>query len=613
MFRLRNLSETFTAKKLMCILSATALLTTSISIAPSAAFAQERTERKLVRPEERFNIKRSDLIAKKEVSDLPLSPVEEDNRPDALTASTTALTRSINRPDIHGETSIQNFQGTQKELSNTHASASGFREFLEIWYPTNFHHQDTGVSSWLFHDYNNNGRNYDLWTNSVGTDLGIDSVRAAYHSSHGTLINNVFYTSLGANWDNTGWWAQSNLMALGGNHTSYGDERLRYMFWDTCNSVMISGGNDPYTTWGTRSKGIRFVFGYETISLDSPNYGKFFWEEWSKGKTFKSAFLDASWRINTGQSPALVAFGATSDEAFYRRDNERLLYADAVSNNWAAWSWYYARQAAAAPGLTAATADLPQAGALEIVHRGNSNKEVMEIAQAFGIGLPGENAILSRPAEIKMVRTNAATLTVEKNGNFELILDVKEDENNTEPAMSDEALIARAQEMVGELNFIDAGNLRAGMIRDLNENTGSENFTGQARVTEKTIIFDQTVNGTPFIDPEAGHLEITFGARTGQVKRVRNTLQKIVIPSPDNLTQSSLVMSREEAREVALGEFRKAASANTALSSSVEIVDGSEAVGYQIIDGKAVLVYRAHLKSSVVAGRPSQILVPLVK
>ncbi|MGH9839113.1 MAG: hypothetical protein ACREEM_10045, partial [Blastocatellia bacterium] len=378
----------------------------------------------------------------------------------------------------------------------------------------------------------------------------------------------------------------------------------------------ISGGNDPYTTWGTRSKGIRFVFGYETVSIDSPNYGKYFWEEWNKGKTFKYAFLDASWRISTGQAPALVAFGSNSADAVARRDNERLLYAGSVSNNWGAWSWYNARSASfttAAEALTTASR-LGTPGNVDVVSRGNSNDEVSEIAEAFGIQLPDESAIKARPTDIKMVRTDAADLVVEKNGNFELIFKNEGEEKATGDVLADDTLIARAQELAGQLSFLDGQTLRVGMIRDLNENTGAEGFQNEAQVTEKTIVLDQTVNDTPFIDPEAGHLEITFGARSGQLKRVRNTLKAITISKVEGQTASAQPMSLEEARQSAMAAFGQAADSNAAMVSSALVAAESEAVGYQMIDGQAVLVYRALISSSAAPGmRPFQAIIPLVK
>ncbi len=608
MFTTRNLSKKLSSTGMTLLLSASLIF----SAAP-AGFAQGPAGKRPAKSVPRLDIKRGELVAKTDDADLPVSPIEEDNTSGANTQLPGASTRSTNKPDIHGESSVENFMGTQKNLSNTHESANGFKAYLENWYPSNFHRKDAGVSSWLFQD--NSSYNYDLWT-SGGTDLGIDGVRTAFHSSHGGMSSNNYCTSLGSNWASTGWNACSNKMALGGNYYSYGDERLRYMFWDTCQSVKISGGNDPYTTWGTRSKGIRFVFGYETDSIDSPNYGKYFWEEWNKGKTFKYAFLDASWRISTGQAPSLVAFGLNSADAVARRDNERLLYAGSVSNNWAAWSWYNARSASfttAAEALTTASR-LGTPGNVDVVSRGNSNDEVSEIAEAFGIQLPDESAIKARPTEIKLVRTDAADLVVEKNGNFELTFKSEGEEKATGDVLADDALIARAQELAGQLSFINGQTLRVGMIRDLNENTGTEGIQGEAQVTEKTIVLDQTLNDTPFIDPEAGHLEITFGARSGQLKRVRNTLKAITISKVEGQTASAQTMSLDEARQSAMATFGQAVDGNAAMVSSAILAAESEAVGYQMIDGRAVLVYRALISSSAAPGmRPFQAIIPLVK
>ena len=90
------------------------------------------------------------------------------------------------------------------------------------------------------------------------------------------------------------------------------------------------------------------LFGYETVSYDNPNYGKYFWDEWRKGKSFSKAFLDASWRISHRQAPAVVACGATKNEAINRVFNERKLYWGAVSRNWWWWRWYYAASSATA-------------------------------------------------------------------------------------------------------------------------------------------------------------------------------------------------------------------------------------------------------------------------
>ena len=590
-----------------------ALLASSIISMPSAILAYEGSIRMPAKHDSLFGVTRSDMLARQDTDDLLDSPVEEDNVPGMKSLSP----RSTLRLDIHGETSVENFQGTQSNLAYTHESAGGFRQFLEKWYPANFHYMDGNVSSWLFHDAAGSNQNFDLYT-SQGIDYGIDAVRVLFHSSHGITTNNVFRTSLGANWNNTGWDATSTLMALGGNYNRFGNERLRYIFWDTCFSVMISGGNNPSTTWGAHAKGIRFVFGYATTSLDSANYGKFFWEEWSKGKTFKTAFFDASKRVSTNQTPALIAFGATSSEASSRRDTERMLAAEPVSNAWGAWAWASARSLRAS--LPKALATMSPVDQVEVASRSNSDEEVTEIATAFGIDVPDARTIMSRPANIKVVRTKAMTLAVEESGHFELFRNIPEEaaatteeEADTEAKMSDTLLVRRAQRRAALWSFLPGQALRVGMIRAVHENTGTSNYQGQARITEKTVILDQTINGTPFIDPEAGHLEITFNARSGQVTRVRNTL-KVLQPVSTRARAGVQMLTLEEARQAALGTFQQATGSHLKSTAPAEILTDSEDVGYQMIDGKAVLVYRAHVKSAVQPGmRPFQAIIPLVK
>ena len=525
--------------------------------------------------------------------------------------------------DMVGTTSVENFQGTQANLSSTHESADGFRNYFTTWYTPNFARRDSAVSVWQFHDFAS--YNYDLWT-SGGTDLGVDGVRVMFHSGHGGMSSpNNFFAPMGANWSNKGWNAMSGNMALGGNYNSYGDERLRYLFWDTCNSVMVSGGNSPYSTWGVRSKGIRMVFGYETVSIDNPNYGKFFWEEWNKGKSLSTAFLDASWRVNTGQSPAVVAFGANQTEATDRLYNERYLYAGAAANNWGQWRWYAARSvasfsaaitnAAEADGDSAASQQplaIPsQARTRQVAERSNSNSEVLELSQSLGINLDDTGLIQERPMGIRAVKTEHATLLVEQNGNFELLMESSDIPAVGNDEVSDEELISRATNLAGQLSVLNGQKYRVGMIRDTKESGGFEGFTDTTRTVEKTVILDQVIDGVPFIDPEAGHLEVTFDARNGKATRVRSSLRRITSAAATT-TESTVETSLEQLRQAARQRF--AGSTRLEAAQSLEVVPESEAIGYQMIDGQAVPVYRALIKdTNFTLGRPQMAIIPLGK
>ncbi len=528
--------------------------------------------------------------------------------------------------DMVGTTSVENFQGTQTNLSSTHESAAGFRNYLTTWYTPNFARQDSAVSVWQFHDFAS--YNYDLW-NSGGTDYGVDSVRVMFHSGHGGMSSpNNFFAPMGANWAGNGWNAMSGNMALGGNYNSFGDERLRYMFWDTCNSVMVSGGNNPYSTWGVRAKGIRMVFGYETTSIDNPNYGKFFWEEWNKGKSLSTAFLDASWRINTKQSPAVVAFGANQTEATDRLYNERYLSAGAASNNWGQWRWYTARSAASLtavitegaqgddtnPNATQQTLVLPrQARAQQVAERSNSNDEVVELSRSLGINLDDSSLIQERSMGIRAVKTNNATLIVEKNGNFEMMIEPSDATISSESEVADEALIRRATDLAGQLSVLNGQKYRVGMIRETKESGGFEGFTDNTRTVEKTIIIDQMIDGVPFIDTEAGHLEVTFDTRNGQAIRVRSSLRRITSAAQTEAVEVETTL--EQVRRTAIQRPNGGGRSSSRTSAQVlELVPESEEIGYQMIDGKAVPVYRAMVKDpNFTLGRPQMVIIPLIK
>jgi hypothetical protein len=150
----------------------------------------------------------------------------------------------------------------------------------------NFWRKDAGVQVWKYEE------TYDNWQDTYG----MDAVTVFYHSGHGAMSGSgVFQAPLGAKWDNRDW-AYSNNM-------SFGDETLRYLYWSTCFSIRVSGSDSPIRTWSAPNKGgLRMMFGYETTSIDHAGYGKFFWQEWNKNKTFARAFLDASCRRRNGHS-----------------------------------------------------------------------------------------------------------------------------------------------------------------------------------------------------------------------------------------------------------------------------------------------------------------------
>jgi hypothetical protein len=226
--------------------------------------------------------------------------------------------------DFYGANSLETF-ASASGLSYTHEDADGFLD-----YPTsfpgkagNYWRKDAGVKVWAYEE------TYDNWQDTYG----MDAVMVFYHSGHGNMSSSgVFQAPLGAKWDGRDWAFSSNM--------AFANEDLRYLFWSTCLSLRVSGPDNPVRTWWNSNKGgLRMMFGYETTSVDDPNYGKFFWDEWKKGKTFARAFLDASWRISHSQVPVVMAVGTDQTDALNRLNTERFFSRTPVTKGWYQWQW----------------------------------------------------------------------------------------------------------------------------------------------------------------------------------------------------------------------------------------------------------------------------------
>lgn len=548
-------------------------------------------------------------------------PVAADESQSIVDGRSRAMATAAALPNIYGTFSVQNFQGTQNPLQYTHASAAGFSNFLQRSYAPNFLYRDSQVAVWAFRDVRG-GDNYDLWSSTSG-DAGVDAVRVAYLSTHGITQNRVFMAAMGANWSGRGWMARSDAMALGGNSGGQGDERLRYLFLDTCLGVIVQGNDSPNNTWALRANGLRMIFGYHTESADSPYYGQYFWEEWNKGKSFSQAFLDASMRISRNQTPAVAAFGRTRDEAQATLQNERTFSGTAVMANYTVWRWTNLRSmtlsATAAFEARREGAEEGQARAwrsYEVAGRRNEDGEVLRLARALGVSVEGERMIQARPMGMKAVVADGATLIVEANGNFELNIDDRQTAANEQindgddRIQQDDALIAQAQELAEQLQLMTDGKFQVTGIRTTYENAGTEAGVETERALEKTVILSQVIDSMVFSDPNAGQLEISFASRTGRLTRLRCSYQKLGRELSSAATRNTL--SLEEARQQAFEQYRATLSRAEAIVPV--IVKDSESIGYHLIEGQVIPVYSVLLQHpDFLTGRPAQIVIRLVK
>ena len=283
--------------------------------------------------------------------------------------------------DYYGAFSLEKFAAAG-DLTYTHEDAGGWLAYVERFQARNFWYQDAGVGAWAYYE------EYDNWQDTYG----IDAVMAAYHSGHGNMDGNgVFYAALGTNWGGLGTNAVSSRMALG-------NEQVRYLFWSTCFSLRVLGGHNPIRTWYGPNLGFRMLFGYETTSVDAPNYGRDFWNQWNRGKSFSLAHLDMSWYdVSHNQAPSVVACGATPAEAQNRLFNERNFFWDSVSKAYWHWRWYYAAGSALAQRGT--NLALPQRLATaQLAPPTNGSQALDSVLRRVPVGLQVRGAVPMMPS-----------------------------------------------------------------------------------------------------------------------------------------------------------------------------------------------------------------------
>jgi hypothetical protein len=243
--------------------------------------------------------------------------------PSAKSATVFARDRVRGSANQYGAFSIENF-ATSSPLFSTHEDVQGFYNYVSQFAVPNFWYRDADVKIWAYQE------EFDNWDNT----FGMDAVNVVYHSGHGgrTPDGKVWFP-LGADWSGRGTDVWAHNMRLGNEH-------VNYVFWSTCYACPVDPPLNPLDTWGTANLGFRMLFGYQTVSLDSPNYGRFFFEEFNKGSTFSKAWMDASWRISTNQVPSVVACGASAAEAQHRLFNERSFESGHIIPNYWHWTWY---------------------------------------------------------------------------------------------------------------------------------------------------------------------------------------------------------------------------------------------------------------------------------
>lgn len=495
-------------------------------------------------------------------------------------------------PDhIFAACSVQKFAASTGagDLSQTHADAQGWVNYLSQFEPANFYFKDASVSTWEYLDPT------DDWLNTYGVDSCIEF----YHSGHGGMDGNgVFYAPLGSAWGNKDAWATSNDMFVGNQY-------LRYLFWSTCFSVRVLDGQNPIRTWNNANQGLRMILGYETTSVDAGNYGSAMWNQWNQGKSLSTAFMDASWyNVSTHQAPAVVAMGATAQEAQDRVYNERFFSSQPASKAWYWWRWYYAARSAFAQ--RAANITLP--GRITSARLTPSSASPSHARAVFD-RLPLE---LSFPREVRANRDGAFHIAADdrrigfdRHGAYDAQFASPNLENRDLPALRE--LIAAAHGATRS-HGLDREGIVFDRVFHKYDNGGSTEGSGSIgtpRVSETVVQFVQHIDGIPVVSPGQGRVTVTLDndLQVTGVHDSTRTVSRLVDQIPvrrarrEGLTPE--IASAQEPSELlasAWAQRLKTFIVNDSLPLGHAIVPGSFEVGYAIHEDTATLVAREEVE-----------------
>jgi hypothetical protein len=394
--------------------------------------------------------------------------------------------------DYYGACSMETFYDASS-LGLTHEDAQGWIDYVTKFKAGNFWRKDANVGVWMYEE------TFDNWLDTYG----IDAVMAFYHSGHGNMRNDgTFEFPLGNNWGGRSWGDSKNM--------SVGNETARYIFFSTCLSCRVHDGHNPIRTWHGPNKGFRMLFGFETTSVDDPAYGKFFWEEWNKGKSFSQAWLDASWRISNRQSPSVVAVGRNSEDARARLFNERYFYQNAVERSYYWWRWYdgIGTRLAAPRGSEKPIKDLK----IALFDKNYKPLTAQVKSSVSDLGIPmtvfGNPSLDASGNMCYKSKGKLVTVTPEGFVNIHL---ANHNYKNESP-ISQQAAVAKAEDFVKSLSLKNV-DLKATHVYKGYACSGSTKGSGSVddvKTVETMIDFRQYINGVPVINAGSGKVRITI-------------------------------------------------------------------------------------------------------
>jgi hypothetical protein len=478
-------------------------------------------------------------------------------------------------PNLLGAFSVESFPGVGA-LSGAHRDAAGFLAYPERFRPRDFWYQDDGVKVWAYRG------DFDNWDDAYG----LDAVRVAYHSGHGSMdADGVFTAPMGSAWRGNDTSAASTRMRLG-------DDHARYVFWSAGNSLRVLEGHTPVRTWAQANHGVRMMFGFQTETFDGPDQGANFWLHWRNGEPLSTAWLDAGWDVSDAQTPVVVACGVDRAEALSRLDNEHIFRGDAADTSWWQWRWYRAANSVAREPNTTVP-EHPKIAVLAPV----SARLIADLGEQFDIdttvadSAPGTVGI-GAPAR-RLHRTDGL-ITVHIGG----------PNHQCGSKLSRAGAVSAGGEAGRRYGLDGEGPLVLDRVFELREAGGPKRggLPVSSRTVQTIVQYRQCINGIPIVSGGAGVVRVSV-ANDGTVSRIQSSTRAVieltdnpgptaVEPAPDGSGDTIVGSgaSPDTALATALGAHLRSALARGGHPSGYSVVPGTREIGYSVTGDSAEMV-----------------------
>lgn len=497
---------------------------------------------------------------------------------------------------IFGATSVESYRAAGA-LSNAHRDAGGFLDAVDRYAAPDFWRRDMAVKSWTYA------------RQASGAPLGgdLDTVRAFYHAGHGSMADDGSYqVPMGALWSGTD-------ACLGGRDMRFGGDALRYLFWSSSESLRVDGGHDPIRSWALANHGMRMMFGFSSISWDSPQQGANFWRHWRTGKSMSQAWLDAGWDVAHDQAPSVCAVGATPDEAARRLFGERMLEAPRADDAWWMWRWIAPVASLQRMPLTEAPERFSTA---RLVHAANDRTGLDAVLTRLGID--PKDAMPDASGTIDL-RHSGMRVLAQPSGRILIEFGQSARGSDARVPLQRRALVGRARSALRRMGF---ANDDTELVFDriaVGMSGGGRRANPQDRlpdtVDEIIVQFRQMIDGTPVISPDAGYVRVTMSNNCALL-RIESSLRRVAELRPQSFSGAAEPVPPGPARNAPLAAGRdiglalaqqsarlmRDLAARGAAPLTLSVLPGETEIGYRIRSNSARLVARQGIEIRCVRG-----------